>query len=560
MVTILKGGKRVNIEEEELCQDDTVVLQTGDIVPADLKLIETRGLEIDEFDITGELLPVVKKADNTDVRLYMGSKVLKGTGKGIVVTVGNETEYGKIMGQSWEPEHPEDLPIIRGKYFIFVLLLLPAFVLLYFKLGDITFITSVYLLLSIISIGLQNDDLLRYLLIRQEQSIYQSHHIQICDPGTIERIGEIDTICFDKTGVLTTRDIRVSRICFPERSATPQTLSGKNGTDQLVLLGSALCNDVYFYEKVDQANPVDKALITFAQEQGINVQQLFSQVNHFYEKPFDSENRHMAMGVEINNGESYYFAKGDPTVILEMCSTYQTQAGDVYKMDGEFRKRNISQLESIGQNGDSAIALAYATGSADTIPSKYTFLCMFQLENSLQPEAQEVIQAVKEAGIRSFLLTGDRAETAVKVGKVSGIVGDTNAFLTGRDIDKMGWSEAIRQASYCSIFARLIPSQKGVLIALLQQNGHSIAMIGDGPNDGIALRVADIGISFVKNSSQIARRMSKILINDIVDLRVLIEGAKRYRSRIKWGKLLSILILTAIIFGFYTWSLVLLPK
>ncbi len=207
---------------------------------------------------------------------------------------------------------------------------------------------------------------------------------------------------------------------------------GKRINIELMMLGSALCNDVFFYEKVAQANPVDQALITFAQEYGTDVQELFSRVNRFYEKPFDPENRYMALGIEMSGGESYYFAKGDPTVILEMCSTYQTRVGKVYKTDWEFRKRNLSQLETISQNGDSAIALAYASGSTDTIPAKYTFLCMFQFENPLQPGTRKVTHA----------------------------------------------------------------------------------MVGDGPNDGIALRVANIGISFVKNSSPIARRMSKILINN----------------------------------------------
>lgn len=555
-VTIFKEGKRVNIEAENLCKDDIVILQTGDIVPADLTLIKAKGLEIDEFDITGEIMPVVKKVSDTDVPLYMGSRVLKGTGEAVVVATGEQTEYGKIMRQSWELEQPFEFSFIRGFNFIFLLLLLPASVLVYAISGNFILATATYLLLSTLSILLQSDDLFRYLLIRKELKTFQSHHLEIREPGIIERMGQINTICFDKTGVLTTRDIRVSRLYFPDGSIDSKNFPGKNGTARLVMLGSALCNDVFFYEKVEQANPVDQALIAFAQEHEIDVQELFSQVNRFYEKPFDSENRYMASGFELNNGETYYFIKGDPGIISTKCNSYLTVTGEVRKPDPRFWHMNISHIEAITRNGDTAIALAYAPGTPHEPPSNYMFLCIFQLENSLQPETRNIIRLVKEAGIRSFLLTGDRAETALRIGKDSGIVGDTNAFLTGRDIEKMGWSEVIRQSSYCSIFARLIPSQKGVLIALLQQNGHSIAMVGDGPNDGIALKVADVGISFVKNSSPIARRLSKILINNLADLQMLIEGARELQARIKRFKLYRVLILAASLLGFYTWAVI----
>lgn len=560
LVTILRDGTRENIEEDTLSKDDVVLLQTGDIVPADLLLIEAQGLTIDEFDITGEILPVEKKAGRHDVPLFMGSKVLQGAGKGLVVATGDETELGKIMKQSWKREQPLVFPILRKKYVLLPLLLLPGFVFAYTVLENAVLIALAYVLLSAIFILLQNDDLFRYFFIRKELKTFQAHNLQIREPRIIERMRNIDTMCFDKTGVLTTRDLSVRQVCFTDQVVDANSLPDNAEVAHRLLLGSALCNDVFFYEKIHQANPVDQALILFAEQHGIDVQDLLSRVNRFYEKPFDSENRYMASGFGLDHGEIYYFIKGDPGVIFNMCRSYQTTSGEVYKLDHKFWHANHSYQEAISQNGDSAIALAYATGSADVPPAKYIFLCIFDLENALQPEAQNVVHTVQAAGMRSFLLTGDRAKTALKVGKDTGIAGDSNAFLTGRDIDKMGWSEVIRQSSYCSIFAKLIPSQKGVLIALLQQNGHSIAMIGDGPNDGIALKVADIGISFAKNSSPIARRLSNVLINDLADVQLLIEGSQRLQTTIKHVKALRISILAVVLLGFYVWALVMLAK
>jgi Ca2+-transporting ATPase len=152
-----------------------------------------------------------------------------------------------------------------------------------------------------------------------------------------------------------------------------------------------------------------------------------------------------------------------------------------------------------------------------------------------------------------MLLTGDRAETAARVGQEVGITRDAKVYLTGSSMDRMDSAEIARQAAYCSIFARLLPSQKGFLIRLLQQRNHKVAMIGDGPNDGIALKVANIGISYFLNSSPIARRLSKILINDLADLSTLIESARRIKKRDAYLKIFRNTILVGTLLGSYLW-------
>jgi Ca2+-transporting ATPase len=153
------------------------------------------------------------------------------------------------------------------------------------------------------------------------------------------------------------------------------------------------------------------------------------------------------------------------------------------------------------------------------------------------------------------MLTGDRPNTAGKIGEEIGIANGPNAALTGRDIEKMELSEVARQSAYCSVFARLLPSQKGIIIRLFQQKGHYVAMVGDGANDSIALKVADIGISFVENSSPFAKRLSKILINDLGDLLVIVQGSKRSKWRVKFITWFRIAILITLLFALYMWVL-----
>ena len=341
----------------------------------------------------------------------------------------------------------------------------------------------------------------------------------------------------------------IKEIYFPD-----QIFETENGIQtieesvaQLVYKACALCNDVLFYEKTDLANSIDKALIRFAQKNSIDVNGLLLQYRRIYDKPFDSENRYMACGFETSSVDGFYFAKGDPEVIYKMCNRRFTSNGALEKNDFGFWLTCKSQIEAITQNGDTAIPLAYAPGNFDNSPKEYSFLCSLQLENSLQPGTREIIRHISQKGIRSLLLTGDKAETAGRIGAESGITTGLKASLTGKIMDRMEWTEVIRQASYCSLFARLTPSQKGILVRQLQQAGNTIAMVGHGPNDGIALKVADVGISRVNNSSSKARKLSKVLINDLTDLTIILDGAYRIKNRVRQCKLGRILI---IVFSF----------
>jgi Ca2+-transporting ATPase len=556
LVTIVKDGILINIEGDNLHKGDVVVVQVGELVPADLKLIEVRDLEVDEFELNGEILPVLKDVSNDNDIIYMGSKIVKGTGRGVVIAIGEQTEYGKILKQERVEIKPYKFRIFKKQYLVLAGLLLPAFVIfIIHSKFDITLV-AIYLLLSIALLLLQNDELFKYRLTSNELKKIKRFGIQVRDARIVESLNKIDTICFDKTGVLTTRQMDIKKLLFIDSVLNADKVPSdiEEGTIHLTKLACALCHDVNYLEKLTMANPIDKALISFAQKNDVDVGHLLLQSKRIFDKPFDSENRYMACGYEID-GKEYYFAKGDPSEILNMCHRYLTTTGTENVVDVNFLLLNHANTRVITQNGDTAIALAYSCGRSDHTPQDYIFLCLLQLENSLQPNARDTIQQISALGIRSLLLTGDKAETAIKIGIESGITSDSRAALTGNVIERMGWFEVARQAAYCSVFARLSPSQKGILVIRLQQAGHTIAMIGDGSNDGIALRVSDVGISFIKNSSPIARRLSKILINDLADLLRLIEGAKRINGRARNTKLARIIVLVVSLLGIYGWLL-----
>ncbi len=554
-VTILKADKIINIPEEELRNGDLLLLQAGDLVPADLKLVEAIGLEVDEWELTGEIVPATKQVGAEDVFIYRGSRVTRGRGRGLVVAIGEATEYAEILKQPWERAGRKLPAWLKGRYLFLPLLLLPPCVVAWRQSGPPALIGALALLAAALVVVLQNGALFKYLLTAAAARLLERRNIRIHDITALDVIGDLDVACLDKTGVLTTREIAVKHVHFADATPDRAWFASAEGVAALTGLACALCNDVVYLEKLDQANPIDRALIAFAAQNGYAFDEVAQQYRRTYDKPFDSEARYMAAGFERGD-ETLYFAKGDPEVILKMCRGYLTAAGDQRETDFLFRRFARTKVEAITEAGDIAMGLAYSPGDPQAGPPAHTaFLGLIELENPLRPGVTEAIEGLKKAGVRTIMLTGDRAETAAEVSRKVGLDEHPEYLLTGKHLARMGFADVAWQSAYVSIFARLLPSQKGVLVRLFQQSHHRVAMVGDGVNDVIALRAADVGISFVENSSPIARRVSKILINDVADLLPLIRSGRRIKW---WARFLTLLrgaALLALFMGLYAWLL-----
>jgi len=549
-VTIVKMDEIINIAEDDLCKGDILLLQAGDLVLADVKLVEARGLEVDEFDLTGEIMPVDKKINGEDVFVYKGSRVTRGNGRGVVIALGEETEYGEILKQRFGQVKYKFPSLIRKRYFMLLVFLLPPFIASLTRHSNLALVCVIYLAMAVFVVLIQNNELFKYVLTLSEVKKIKSQNIQIHDETSLDCINDIDVVCFDKTGVLTTRDIEVKRIHFADEIPDMNSFLSNKHIFNLTKIACALCNDVIFFEKINQADPIDRALISFALENGVDINEIASKYKRTYEKPFDSEDRYMACGFELDD-KKIYFAKGDPEIILKMCKNYVTVSGIEKKVDLGFWSSINQKTYSINQKGDVAIALAYSSSTLEIPPLHYTFLCLLQLENPVKAGVPEVVKNLKEKEKRTLILTGDRPETAIKIGGEIGIDNKSNYCLTGKSMAKMDLSEIARQSDYISVFARLLPSQKAILVMLLQQRNNSVAMVGDGANDTVALKVADVGISFVENSSPLAKRVSKILINDLADLLTIIQSARRIKWRIKYLMLFRVTILVSILLILY---------
>jgi Ca2+-transporting ATPase len=354
---------------------------------------------------------------------------------------------------------------------------------------------------------------------------------------------------FDKTGVLTSRDIEVKDVYLGGENPSIDCVRGRKTWD-IIMTGCTLCHDRAYYQTVAFANPVDRAMMSFAEENGVNIDGSLREYQRIYQKPFNFEERYMACGFDhACSGKRIYFAKGDPEILLKKCNSYVTPLGERRSKDLSFLSAVRMKMEEMGHGGSVVVALAYSENSSVKPPSRYTFLCLFRLENPLKPDAKAVLRELSGKGIRNVIFTGDRTETALRIAAETGIENAAKFYLTGRNIDQMPVSEVARQSDYVSVFTRLSPSQKGIITRIFQQRGHRVAVIGDGTNDVIALKTADAGISFVEGSSPMAKRTAKVLINDLTDILRVMETARHAHRQVGFIAACITLMFLMLLFG-----------
>lgn len=556
LITIEKNGTLVNIDEHDLAKGDVVVLQTGDHIPADLDLVETRGLEVDAFKITGELLPVRKSVDDADPKLYQGSRVVKGSAKGVVLAAGDQTEYGKVSHQENAITENRRIKFIGKHDAWWLLFTLPLLPLVIACSGHILLGLLIYLLAIAAFLLVKQRDLHQRLLTFLYGIPLEREGIKIRTWDAFRAVKDISLVCFDKTGVLTTRETELSRLAFfggmVEASDGLKDLD--DFTSEMVIKACALCHDTWFYERIETGHPLDRAIIHFAQQQGADLDQMLQAYERVYDQPFTSESRYMICGYEHAEEGEIYLMKGDAQIVRTRCRFYTTLDGEIKRIGAGFLKDYRNIIHESDLSGHKTIVLAYACDDASLESSGFTILCVLQFENTLQPGVGDVIQNISDRGLRSLMLTGDSPESAVWAAEESGIGKADQGYLTGPMLDRMSFDEIRRQMQHCAIFARLSPSQKGLLVRLIQNRLTKVAMVGDGFNDGIALKVADLGFSFQTGSSATARKFSEILINDLLDLVEIFEQAHRYRRAATWLSVIRVVMIVVVYVVIYAWG------
>lgn len=548
---VRRDGQRREIAAEQLVPGDWVLLQSGDKVPADLRLIDSKNLRIQESMLTGEAEAVEKATtlvaadaaigDRTNMA-YSGTLVIYGQGTGVVVATGEHTEIGRISALLEKVEEITT-PLLRqtaqfGRWLSIAIVLAAVATFLigvYWQNlpADDMLMASVALAVAAIPEGLPA--ILTIILAIGVQRMAGRNAIVRRLPA-VETLGSVTVICTDKTGTLTRNEMTVQRAITAERvievSGAGYAPSGGfsvNGAPllpeqiadlQAIARAALLCNEAVLRHEQGgwrmEGDPTEGALLTFAGKAGLNQETEAAHWRRVDSIPFESEHRFMATLHQDHQGQHAIFVKGAPERVLAMCANEWRAAGP-QPLEPAYWRQHIERLASQGQR-----VLALASRSADKAQTELRFddvstgLTLLGLLGISDPPREEAIHAVHQthqAGIRVKMITGDHGVTARAIAAQLGI-GDGQKVLTGPELETLDDATLQTVVWDTDVYARASPEHKLRLVAALQANRHVVAMTGDGVNDAPALKRADIGVAMGINGTEAAKEAADLVLAD----------------------------------------------
>ncbi len=545
---VIRNGKELIIPAKELVVGDIVTLHDGDMVPADLRLIETANLKIQEASLTGESVPVEKDAAavlNPDCALgdrinmaFSSSIVTYGRGQGVVTAIGMQTEMGAIAGMLEDPTEVQT-PLKRklakaGMVLTTIGLIICSLV---FAIGAFygrpllpQFLVAISLAISIIPEGLPATATI-VMALGVKRMVKRNALIKKLP--AVETLGNATVICSDKTGTLTLNKMTVTQAAtndFSQSHIVDQLAANK--TNQTLAYASALCNDASLNGEKEIGDPTEVALILFAQKLGFNQSNLKKEFPRLFEQPFDSDRKRMTTLHKID-GQLTVFTKGATDEMLPLCTHIMTDNG-VRKITPQDKKQ-IAHLSHQMQAGALRV-LGFATKIVDNLPeanadleNNLTFIGIVGMIDSPRKEVAASVKTCREAGIRTIMITGDHKVTALAIAKKLNIYQPGDLAISGTELDQMSDAELDQAVEKATVFARVSPADKLRIIQSLKRNGEVTAMTGDGVNDSPALKAADIGVAMGVTGTDVA---DMILLDDSFTTiaHAIKEGRRVYRN------------------------------
>jgi len=513
---VIRDGQEQKVTAGDLTRGDIVLLEEGDKVPADLRIVESYDLLIDESALTGESLPVDKSTDvivsddhDADNMAFMETGVASGRGKGVVVGIGMGTEIGKIaeMIQGVDEDTPLQQKIARlGKTLGLLAVVVCSVV---FALGYLqgiplvdNFMTAVSLAVAAVPEGLPA--ILTLTLALGMQRMARSNAI-VRKLLAVETLGSCNVICTDKTGTLTLNQMTVRDTRVKDY--------------KMVNTISALCNNAtYSYEKV-LGDPTDAALLMYADANGYHRKELEEKYPRLLEIPLDSTRKRMTTVNQFEE-DRYVLVKGAPEVLLERCSQIEGEDA-VCALQPEDIDEVMQNLKEMTGNALRVLGFAYRKLSPDEdledkegLEKGLIFAGLVGMMDPPRDEARDAIAVAKKAGIRVVMITGDHKDTAVAIAQELKIRdSDEIVALTGSDLDKLSDQEFLNMVNDISVYARVFPEQKVRIVEALKQTGNVASMTGDGVNDAPALKKAAIGVA-MGSGTDVAKESADMLLQD----------------------------------------------
>ncbi len=535
---VMRSGVQSEIPMDEIAVGDIVYLSAGDMIPADMRILTAKDLFISQSALTGESEPVEKwgEADNgndalTDMRnlAFMGSNVISGSARGIVIAVGNDTMLG-TMAKTLNEKPPKTtfekgVNAVSWVLIRFMLIMVPIVLFVNgFTKGD--WMQAALFAISI-AVGLTPEMLPMIVTtsLAKGAIAMSRKKVIIKNLNSIQNLGSIDILCTDKTGTLTQDKVIL------------EYHLNVDGEEDDRVLRHAFLNSWF---QTGLKNLIDIAVISKQEELGSD--QLISRYTKVDEIPFDFERRRMSVVVRDTDGKTQLVTKGAVEEMLKCCS-YAECGGEIRPLTDQVRRLVLTKSDELNENGMRVIAVAQKTNPSPvgqfSVEDESDMVLIGFLAFLDPPKAttKAAIQALREYGVDVKILTGDNEKVTCAICRQVGLRADR--ILLGSDLDKMDDQELGIAAEDITVFAKLSPSQKARIIRVLRENGHSTGYMGDGINDAAAMKASDVGIS-VDTAVDIAKESASVVLLE-KDLMVLeegvIEGRKTYANMIKYIKM-----------------------
>ena len=528
--TVKRDGKIEEINSEDLVEGDYIILEAGDKVPADARVIESHFAKCDEAILTGESLNVEKidevlKGDLTISEcknmIYSGTVVTAGKIEAIVVDIGMDTELGKIAASidtSVEPITPLQVKIKKISTFISgIAAFLVAFVMCYGIIMDYTLLNVFMLAISMIVASVPE---CLPIAITATLSIGVSEMARkksiVRNLAAIETLGATEVICTDKTGTLTTNKMEVIKIYTNNNIINLRDI--KNNPELIDIM--ALCNNAVLDDKEFFGDSVEVALANYLLKEKINVENLRKSKKEKLELPFDSDRKLMSVIYE-NNKKNYIYTKGSLENLIKRCK-YVLVNGKKTKLTKEVKNNYLNIEKEYSHEALKVLAFAYKeikekhTKEEDYFKEENDLILvgLVGLKDPARKNVKEAIKTCREAGIRPIMLTGDNLETALAIGKEVGIISSDDEGINATVLKNMKKSELAECISKYSVFARVSPENKLQIVKALQRRKKVVAMTGDGVNDAPAMKLANVGIGMGKSGTDVTKNVADIILLD----------------------------------------------
>ncbi|MBN1891502.1 MAG: cation-translocating P-type ATPase [Clostridiales bacterium] len=555
---VIRDGEKNEIPSDQLVPGDIIALEAGDLVAADIRILSQSSIKVEEASLTGESVPVEKNAQKVlaedtglgdrENMFFMGTAITYGRAVGVVTDTGTRTELGKIatklktIDDSVTPlqRNLTGLGKLLGAICIVVcIIVFLVDVFIQHTPWDESLMIAVSLAVAAIPEGLAA---VVTIVLAIGMTRMASRNAIVRKLLAVETLGCVDVICSDKTGTLTQNEMTVTRLYAGERtyhiSGTGYMPVGEISSDddqpvqadsrlRFAMLACVLCNDAVLRENEEGrytciGDPTEGSLVALAGKAGYEREETNRRYPRITELPFDSERKMMTTyHLNVVREQITSFTKGAPDVILNRC-THCYDGENVIPLTDSIKRKIEEMNHRFATDALRVLALSYRTYGAEdeniladfSHENDLIFLGLAGMIDPARPEAKEAIRVCREAGIRPVMITGDYKDTAVAIAHDLGMMAKGVQSLSGSELDKISDEELEEKCEATSVYARVSPDHKVRIVGALQKNDHIVSMTGDGVNDAMALKTADIGVAMGITGTEVAKNSSDMILTD----------------------------------------------